>query len=276
LAELLGKIQWSYEPVTEMAMGEERYSDTDNAESVWYGWPEGLKLDEPRIKAWKNPLECFLDVSSFDRTACAKFRDNSNRYFYDFIKPKTDRVSGRRNNYHNLDFIPISSAEIYNFLGILLFMGIYPKQGGYREYFRTTRATVRYKKQTQGANPATYSIALPGTECPDLRMKLRRFCQIRGCFHPENRYNGGGGDKCYQLRGLLKGLNLASSRYFHLPRELAFDEGGIGTRSRMCPVRMYNGNKPKKFHVSLFILAGSDNYVVHLSLIHISEPTRPY
>ena len=175
-------------------------------------------MDEPHAKAWANPLECFLEVSSFDKTACAKFCENSNSYFYQFIKPQTGRVSGQRNNYHNLNFVPMSSAEVYNFLGILLFMGIHPKQGGYREYFRTSKAIVQFKKPTtQGANPSRCSVALRGAECPDLGMDLWRFCQIRGCFHPENRCNSGGGDKCHQLRGLLKGLNLVSSCYFHLP-----------------------------------------------------------
>ena len=38
-----------------------------------------------------------------------------------------------------------------------------------------------------------------------------------------------------------------------------FDEGGIALRSRYCPVRKYNKDKPDKFHVELFCLANCDN-----------------
>lgn len=42
---------------------------------------------------------------------------------------------------------------------------------------------------------------------------------------------------------------------------MAFDEGCVPLRSRLCPVRMFNKDKPYKFHVQLFICSGVDEYV---------------
>ena len=39
--------------------------------------------------------------------------------------------------------------------------------------------------------------------------------------------------------------------------------GGSSCRSRYCPVRMYNKDKPDKIRVDFFILAGSQSYLVH-------------
>jgi hypothetical protein len=43
---------------------------------------------------------------------------------------------------------------------------------------------------------------------------------------------------------------------------LAFDEGGVACRSRLCPVRQYNKDKPQKYRVDFFILADSSTYAI--------------
>ena len=47
------------------------------------------------------------------------------------------------------------------------------------------------------------------------------------------------------------------------PTSSSFLSGGIRCRSRFCPVRMYNKDKPDKFRVDFFILAGSESYIIH-------------
>jgi Transposase IS4 len=44
---------------------------------------------------------------------------------------------------------------------------------------------------------------------------------------------------------------------------LTFDEGGIGSRHRLNPVRQYNKDKPQKFRVNFFIMACSRTYFIH-------------
>ena len=41
---------------------------------------------------------------------------------------------------------------------------------------------------------------------------------------------------------------------------IEFDEGGVACRSRMCPVRKYNKDKPDKYRVDYFILSDSKDY----------------
>jgi Transposase IS4 len=48
---------------------------------------------------------------------------------------------------------------------------------------------------------------------------------------------------------------------------MAFDEGGVGCRSRYCPVCQYNKDKPQKFRVDFFVLSGSRNYqILHIDV----------
>ena len=125
--------------------------------------------------------------------------------------------------------------------------------------------------------------ALPSVEILDSEgwasryMRLARFRQIRGAFHFENKGAARGGDKCYQLRKLIQAVNAASKRSFWIPQDLAFDEGGIGCRSRYCPVRQYNKDKPQKFRVDFFILASSRSYaILHLDVYQGKNATNSY
>jgi len=92
--------------------------------------------------------------------------------------------------------------EMYRFLGILLRMSISPVDGGgYEAYFRKSNVCI-----------------LPGGGADELEvdrtsgwahryMTLKRFKQIRGAFHPEDKTCALGGDKCYQIRYLIKQFN---------------------------------------------------------------------
>ena len=43
---------------------------------------------------------------------------------------------------------------------------------------------------------------------------------------------------------------------------LSFDEGGHACRSRYCPVRQYNKDKPAKYRVDFFILSDAIEYFI--------------
>jgi hypothetical protein len=94
-------------------------------------------------------------------------------------------------------------------------------------------------------------------------MTLSRFKQIRAAFHPENSAYSAGGDKCYQLRSTLRQINVCASNVFNVGKNLTFDEGGIACRSRFCPVRQYNKDKPQKFRVDMFICADASTYHIY-------------
>jgi Transposase IS4 len=173
------------------------------------------------------------------------------------------RVSGSSRKWHGLVWKAITEDELHRFMGILLRISVSPlDMGGYPAYFREQEYEVPL-----GNNR---SIRIPGLrgfiqDIPvQYRMSLNRFKQIRGAFHPEDkRMANGSADKCYQLRAAINELNAASRANFVPEGNCSFDEGGIACRSRFCPVRQYNKDKPDKFRVDFFILAGSSTYIIY-------------
>ena len=93
-------------------------------------------------------------------------------------------------------------------------------------------------------------------------MTLLRFKQIRSAFHPEAE-SSLCNDKCHQLRYFIRLFNSKAKEVFNLGGNVSFDEGGGAMRSRYCPVRMYNKDKPDKFRVDFFIIADSDYYFIY-------------
>lgn len=244
--QLLTDLVWKFRCV-EGAPGPNQLSDLQ----TMYSGPEGLKAQV--ASKFTSPLNCFFTVSGFNFETAARLAKGSNDYFHRFVKPHLNR----NNVYHGIPWCDISTTEMIRFLGILLKIGLCPRDGGgYRAYFAKTLEVVY-----PGENLS--SIEITGSEGFAWRfMDLRRFQQIRGAFHPEDKTAGFGGDKCYQLRRLLNSFNAASQQTFHVPKDLAFDEGGVGVRSRYCPVRQYNKDKPQKFRVDFFICADSIRYVI--------------
>jgi len=154
---------------------------------------------------------------------------------------------------------------MYRFLGILLRISLNPVDGGgYTSYFSDRDFCIRLSSIPHDER------SIPGTRGfvsmlePEYRMSLNRFKQIRGAFHPEDKaLANGSSDKCYMLRNAMNELNAASCRNYVPEANLAFDEGGIACRSRYCPVRQYNKDKPDKFRVDFFILAGSVSHIIY-------------
>jgi len=152
---------------------------------------------------------------------------------------------------------------MHRFLGIILRISITPQDGGgYPAYFADHNTSVRYSTSSSETLPASmgFVAAMPS----EFRMSLNRFKQIRGAFHPEDKLSANGvQDKCYQLRAAMNELNACSLANFVPEANLAFDEGGVACRSRYCPVRQYNKDKPDKFRVDFFMLAGSTTRIIY-------------
>jgi hypothetical protein len=209
--------------------------------------------------SFADPFECFQKVSGLDYTTVSRLASNSNAYFNTYIKPTCDA----NHRFHKLKWKPISTQEMYRFLGIILRMSLTPMDcGGYRYYF--TDQDISVDPGGAGNEP----LVIEGTTHVVSRyMTLRRFRQIRGAFHPEDKAASEGGDKCYQLRHLVNRFNMATKDAFHTPTQMSFGEGGIGCHSRYCPVRQYNSSKPKPYHISLFILSSATTYqILHLDI----------
>ena len=160
---------------------------------------------------------------------------------------------------------PIEVDEMYRFLGILLRISVQPMDaGGYVAYFRDTNISIPLSNDSNRVFELPETRGFVSMIAPEYRMSLNRFKQIRGCFHPEDKALANGSeDKCYMLRKAINSLNAASLSNFVPEPNLSFDEGGIACRSRYCPVRQYNKDKPAKFRVDFFILAGAKTYIIY-------------
>ena len=74
-------------------------------------------------------------------------------------------------------------------------------------------------------------------------MNLARFRQIISAFHLEDG-KPAVGNKCHQLRYLIRSVNDSASKTFDLGPTSDFYEGGIATHIRFCCVRKYNKDNP--------------------------------
>jgi len=137
--------------------------------------------------------------------------------------------------------------------------------GGYPAYFAEGDESIQYQTLPSPESRTIHASKGFVTQLPErFRMSLNRFKQIRGAWHPEDKTLANGSeDKCYMLRHAINELNAASLRNYVPEPNMAFDEGGSSCRSRRCPVRQYNKDKPDKYRVDFFILAGSVSRVIY-------------
>ena len=92
-------------------------------------------------------------------------------------------------------------------------------------------------------------------------MIISHFRQIRSAYHPEFGESMVG-DKCHQLRFLIRCIIRAAERNFGLGQNSGFDEWDIATCSRFWCVRKYNKDKPEKSIIYFFVLTGRKYYFV--------------
>lgn len=223
----------------------------------FYDGPEGLRHGVAH--SFQDPFGCFENCGGLDYGLVARLAAGSNDYFHRFKRPCLDRNA----IWHGVKWTDITVEEMYRFLGILLRISMEPVDGGgYNAYFSKENKIVNpggrngKPKEIQGTAGWAHHY-----------MTLIRFKQIRGAFHPEEKCAGDGGDKCYMLRHLINTCNSVSKFTFWTPKDLSFDEGGVGCRSRYCPVRQYNQSKPQKFRVDFFVLSCARKYqILHIDV----------
>jgi Transposase IS4 len=251
---LLSFLEWKFELVDHDAM---QLAVNKSPTRPLYNGPSGLRSKEVAL-SFQDPFECFRLCGGFSNNFVERLTSESNDYFVAFIKPKL----GKNHYYCGLHFNTITFNEMHVFLGILLRISMEERDGGgYAAYFAPCDRVIRSgyaNTDKQRKIPCTKGWA-------QNYMPLKRFKQIRGAFHPMSRGAGSGGDKCYQLRNALNCLNKAAKEVFLPSGNLAFDEGGVACRSRLCPVRQYNKDKPDKYRVDFFILADSK----HTNILHM-------
>ena len=239
----LAELQWKFTPVSTNGS----LFDTPVMST------EETRLKEGIAEQFADPFGAIKVLGGFSYPFVARLTRNSNDYAVRHILPKYPS----HYRFHGEKWRTIEVYEMYRFLGIMLKISLSPvDSGGYQSYFGKSDTSIRYNSSSP-----PLSIANSRGFAQDY-MTLARFRQIRMAYHPEEKSKGDGGDKCYQIRNAIKTCNAAAIFCFLIGKNMTFDEGGIACRSRFCPVRMYNSQKPDKFRVDLFILACAASYVI--------------
>ena len=206
-----------------------------------YSGPCGLKSGVS--KKFVTVVQCLFQTTAINRNFFVRLCAESNRYARIVMRQRNTSV------FLGHKWSNVTVEEMIHFFGIMLRISLEPrKMGGYKSYFTEQHSIT-------AANG--YSTSLRGYHAwaKDV-MSLLRFKQIRSAFRSEcDRYDPN--DKCYQLRWFIRQFNFMARKVFHLGPNASFDEGGIPMRSRFCPVRQYNKDKPAKYRVDFFILADS-------------------
>ena len=212
-----------------------------------YEGPHGLK---PNVgKRFCTVLQCLFETTAMDRGFFVRLCGESNKYARRIMKERnTTLFLGHK-------WSNISVEEMVHFFGILLRISLEPrKMGGYTSYFQNSHSITLasgYSCTLQGYNAWAKDV-----------MTLVRFKQIRCAFRLES-HRFDPNDKCFQLRWFIRQFNFMAKKTFDLGPNASFDEGGIPMRSRFCPVRQYNKDKPAKYRVDFFILADSLHYFIY-------------
>ena len=229
--------------------------------SIPFQQTRGIRDDATTLKrgiarSFDDPMECLAKCTGFNKGFVARLVRNSNIYAKNNILPNK-----RNGLWHSLKWEEITIEEMYRFLGIVLHISLSPVDGGgYKAYFAKNDKEIVFNKKMEGrkiSNSHGFANNI---------MTLRRFQQIRGAFHPEEKVINDN-DKCYQLRHAIRTFNSKTKKTFSVGGKLTFDEGGVACRSRLCPVRQYNSNKPQKFCVDFFILSDAREYcILHIDV----------
>ena len=211
-----------------------------------YSGPHGL--NPVYTLSFQTILQCIFNTTAMDRNFFKRLCSQSNKYARRVMQSRcTSMFLGHK-------WTNISTGEMVRFFGILLRISMEPrKMGGYASYFVSNPCVSvgGYSVQLKGYTPWAKDI-----------MSLIRFKQIRSAFHPEAEKSICG-DKCHQLRFFIRKFNEMARNVFSLGPHASFDEGGVAMRSRYCPVRQYNKDKPDKYRVDFFILADATHYFIY-------------
>ena len=228
-SNLLSGITYNYEELTDQLK---------QPTNMYNG--KGPCLKEGIGQRFRTAFGCVQVCGGMNLTFLKRLTANANQY------ARANLVNDKFGGYK---WRNITLTEMVNFKGVILKMSVDDRNlGGYKSYFEQPMSVILGQD---------YSVDLTNYPAWAAKVfKLYRFKQIRGALHPEVGTSSIG-DKCHQLRYALNCLNHASKSTFIAGRDMSFDEGGVASRSRMCPVRQYNKDKPDKFRVDFFVLANN-------------------
>ena len=234
-----------------------------------------LKEDIPS-STWESALDCYFWTSGMNEEFFESLAFDMTEYVHQQLQQVGNNIFAG----YQWSKKPFTAHEVIQLLGIILNISLDGRAAGgsYRQYFYSSGNAFSIAKNQNYIIDEMKPWAKDITTYP-------RFTQFLGALRGDISRPTGVEDKGFQLRPFINAVNKGAQRTFVPGRDLAFDEGGVGCRSRRCPIRQYNKDKPKKFRVDFFILACSRMYFIfHIdvylgkngSFINVHEEARPF
>jgi len=176
------------------------------------------------------------------------------RVFWSAVVVESNKYAGARNQRES----PITLQEMMSFLGILLFMAVFPK-GEMSNYWGV---------QPEEVLPNVGSLSVDGI------MTRRRFKYIRSnlCFNfdvtPEKLKH----DPVARIRPLINTLKRQSQSHMDIGRNISVDEASIACRSKFARgLIVYNSTKPTgKYHFKLYVCCCARTWLAFAFKLHCS------
>jgi hypothetical protein len=139
-----------------------------------------------------------------------------------------------------LKWKPITPHEVVHFVALLIARALSPQRGTIKNHWTTTEV---------GAVPrGTFGRF----------MARQRFLDIARFLHFASNSNVPRHDRAWKVRPLLQVVEKTFRRGFRLGSRVSFDEGMVGSRHRMNPMRVYMKDKPVKWGSKFYMTCCAD------------------
>ena len=130
---------------------------------------------------------------------------------------------------------PTQPHEIVHFVALLVARALAPQRGTIKNHWSVTEV---------GAVPC-------GTF--GRFMSRNRFLDIARFLHFTSNSNAATNDRAWKVRPVLQVVEKTFRRGYRLGKRVSFDEGMVGSRHQMNPIRVYMKDKPTKWGTKFFM-----------------------
>ncbi|XP_068177724.1 piggyBac transposable element-derived protein 4-like [Antennarius striatus] len=221
------------------ARGEDEGEDGDRWRDVD---EQDVEPPQPRFRPERAPGPQLSRTATY--TPLELFQLFFSTAVIDTLVRNTNAYWGRKHDGRQPSWLPVTSADMYSFLSLVLYMGIAPLKT-LADFWRGTKL---------------FNLPFPASVMP-----RRRFLAISRALHMNDpateaandlKRGTPGYDKLCKIRPLYEQILEACHTFFHPYQHISIDERMVASKARIG-LKQYVKNKPTKWGFKLFVLADS-------------------